>query len=578
MRRSFDAQPVELYGLLSEIDQGRIALPDFQRSFVWESAAITKLITSIAQRYPAGSLLLWNPGTTEMQWRPVENASNQISSPPSQVILDGQQRLTSVYQAIYGKGDNRFYLDLQPLINGSPLDEDHILVLSIEEETKQDLTHPLQQVRRRLFPLAALKGGQAAFRSWKKLARREEPSTGSANALEDALDAIEDDLIASIANYEFPVVTLSKETPLDAVCRIFETVNSTGKPLSTFELLTARFWPQGINLRDRWESATQAEPLIDSFDVDPYYALQIVSLLSYDPPKCNPKAVTELKVASIESNWQKAVTGLREALDFLQSDVGVITRNWLPYDPMIIPLAAFMGSRSPEAGPQEGSTRVNLRRWYWCSVFSQAYEQGASSRAAADFQVLLSWLGSRRGQVPDVISSFKFDPELLRKVTTKQRALYRACMSMIIRKRICDIHTGTQITEDQLAAKRTHSHHIFPKKMLSELNIEGDIVDCVLNRTLVGSRTNSSIGKTSPSIYFGSIQSALGDKFAEVLEGHLIPLGEESPIWTDDFDEFVRIREALYWSEIQALTGSKEDCTSGNTVESGPESKVRAAD
>jgi Protein of unknown function DUF262 len=111
--------------------------------------------------------------------------------------------------------------------------------------------------------------------------------------LEDALSDVEERWIRSIDDYKFPVVTLSDTTSAEAVCTIFETLNRTGVKLSPFELLTARFWPQNVNLRRLWEKAQEDHPIIADFLIDPYYVLQIVSLAARSTPSCKRSVVVK---------------------------------------------------------------------------------------------------------------------------------------------------------------------------------------------------------------------------------------------------------------------------------------------
>ena len=85
-------------------------------------------------------------------------------------------------------------------------------------------------------------------------------------------------------DYAFPVVTLSDETGADAVCTNCETLNRTGVKLTTFELLTARFWPRGVNLRNLWSEAPDSHPILREFDPDPFDLLQVISLVSGTVP------------------------------------------------------------------------------------------------------------------------------------------------------------------------------------------------------------------------------------------------------------------------------------------------------
>lgn len=127
------------------------------------------------------------------------------------------------------------------------------------------------------------------------------------------------------------MVTLTDKTGADAVCTIFETLNRTGVKLSVFELLTARFWPKGINLHDLWAKAKDDYSIIADFEIDRYYLLQTVSLVARNTPSCKHSDVLELDITAIHQWWDRAVWGMSQALKILQEDCGVITPKWPPY-------------------------------------------------------------------------------------------------------------------------------------------------------------------------------------------------------------------------------------------------------
>jgi hypothetical protein len=273
-----DTNPRALKDLLAEIHSRSTALPDFQRDFVWEPGATQELVVSIANNYPAGSILRVRDAKRVFAAREFEGAPALNGAKHTFLVLDGQQRLTSLYQAFYGVGEHRYFLDLGKLRDGADFEEAifHVRATTKWAKAREDFDVQASEL---LLPLSVLKGGAGGFGQWgRKVARQ--LSDKDRIALEDALDQIEVQWIRTIDDYHFPVVTLSEKTEPDALCTIFETLNRTGVKLSVFELLTARFWPQSINLRALWEKALADHPVIGDFEVDPYYLLQGISLAS----------------------------------------------------------------------------------------------------------------------------------------------------------------------------------------------------------------------------------------------------------------------------------------------------------
>ena len=102
--------------LLQQINNRDLALPDFQRSFVWEPNGTRELLASIIRAFPAGNLLFLRGGSKVFLPRAVEEAPVLDGHEPQLLVLDGQQRLSSLYQALYGVGNHRFFVDIAALM------------------------------------------------------------------------------------------------------------------------------------------------------------------------------------------------------------------------------------------------------------------------------------------------------------------------------------------------------------------------------------------------------------------------------------------------------------------------------
>src|SRR5438067_4733867 len=118
-----DTNPRALKDLLTEIHNRTAVLPDFQRDFVWEPGATQELIVSIANNYPAGSILRVRDAKRVFAAREFEGAPVLADTKHTFLVLDGQQRLTSLFQAFYGVGEHRYYLDLNKLRDGADFEE-----------------------------------------------------------------------------------------------------------------------------------------------------------------------------------------------------------------------------------------------------------------------------------------------------------------------------------------------------------------------------------------------------------------------------------------------------------------------
>lgn len=552
-----DTNPRALKDLLGEIYSRTMALPDFQRDFVWEPGATQELIVSIANNYPAGSILRVRDTKRVFAAREFEGAPRLNGHRHTFLVLDGQQRLTSLYQAFYGVGEHCYYLNLKKLLAGADFED---AIFHVRTTTKWVNAHESfdLQAKELILPLSVLQGGAGRFSQWtRRVARR--LSDKERIALEDALDVIEERWIRAIDDYHFPVVTLSDKTEPPALCTIFETLNRTGVKLSVFELLTARFWPQSIRLRELWDTAQENHPIIRDFEVDPYYMLQAISLASRKAPSCKRGDVLNLTPADITEWWPKVVTGLVAGLDILRDDCKVVLPKWLPYQTMLPPLAAVLARCDLPKTPEAGVQREKLKRWFWCAVLGQAYESSPNSQSATDVAELVPWLAG--GPSPETVSSFRFDPTVLRDATPRQRAIYRGTICLILGSGTGarDFNTQAVITGKLINAEGIDDHHIFPAMFLEKTGVTPSRArDCVLNRTLIDRTTNKMISDRAPSDYMGQLRSTPGFPFDAVLASHCLPVEASSPLLQDDYEAFLAWREERLWQEIRRVTGVAE--------------------
>jgi hypothetical protein len=555
--------------LLQMIHNRAMALPDFQRDFVWDPYATEELIESVISNFPAGSLLrIKSAHHLVFQPRAVEGApALPHDAKPAYLILDGQQRLTSLYQAFHGVGDHRYYLNLDALEKKKDLEECVFYLRAEEAQTRFGTSE--QQAEALVFPLGRLfrDGG---FSAWAMTVQKHRcRDVAEMLDLQMRLSRLYEEWIKPIEEYEFPMVTLNENTSGAAVCTIFETLNRTGVKLGVFDLLTARFWAQDLNLRRLWEDARGELPLIQDYEIDPYYVLQIIGLLEPGvDTEGRPKAPSVKRSAVLDMNaehalrgWRQAIEGLGEVLAILRDDCGVLTPWLLPYTTILIPMAALWATRKDVKGAEVGSDRLKLLQWFWCSVFGQRYENAPNSQAEKDFSELKRWTSG--GAPPESVSEFRLEGLALKSIRPRQRAVYRGVMALILQQGALDFHKRGRITAQLLADKRNpvDDHHIFARAFLDEKGYPPALRDCVLNRTYIDRETNRRLSRRPPSDYFKEIRTKHGAPAADQLvASHLMPNGSGSPLLSDDFLKFLEQREA-------ALLTAIADRTSGHGLE-----------
>ncbi len=548
-----DTNPRDLLALLGDVHDGNSVLPDFQRDFVWEPSAVRELIVSIVNGYPAGSILRVRDSQRMFAIRPIEGVETAVKG-HTFLVLDGQQRLTSLYQAFYGIGSHRYFVDVKGMLDGAEFDES----LSFGRANQKRIIRKLDieyQAKNLVLPLSVFAQKSGGFQHWVQAVVDRYPDNEQLQLMKQ-LQQMRSTFVDAVERYQFPVVTLSEKTSIDALCTIFETLNRTGVKLTVFELLTARYWAQGLNLRELWDAALDEHEILSDFDVDPYYILQGISLVSRKVPSVTRKNVLDLSVEAVEEWWGLVVLGMVQGLQLLREDCGVPGKKWMPYTVLTLPLAAAITSFSGAKSPRLGSARTKLVTWFWCSVFSQAYEQAVGSQAERDYNQLKAWLEG--GEAPASVREGRFDAEVLLTTVSRREAVYRGVICLVLKDDARDFHSHAPITQNLIVEQQIDDHHIFPKGFLASGQAsvpDWGRADSVLNRTLIDRSTNRRIGARAPSDYLSEMRATPGFPFELVLGSHLLPAEPDSSLMQDRFGEFLEWRRTRIADAIYAATG-----------------------
>ncbi|WP_172638898.1 GmrSD restriction endonuclease domain-containing protein [Streptomyces tailanensis] len=558
----FKALPESTGSLVVAIKKGSIALPDFQRDFVWEPRRTVELLKSIISRYPAGTLLTWAQNDdVSFGYRYFDGVSGPERR-PNRLVLDGQQRLTSIYQALTGTGDHKFFIRVWPFIDREAgclrsLDDveldDAIFAHDSRARSRFNPNDMAWQIDNATFPVSEYD----RLRPWfKKLAREVEPDRDAADELEELLNQFRDSYLQPLESYAFPVVDLPASTPLVAVCNIFETLNRTGKELTPFDLLTAKFYPLGVHMRDLWNDALNRYPLISEFGVDAYGLLQAVSLRVRGTAQ-RADVLNKLTAQEVHSHWDSTVGGMSDALDYLKSQCGAVSSTWLPYSMILVPMAAVFTEITDLRSKARIEALEKLGHFYWCSVFSENYDQGANSQAGADYRALRDWLFTEEPErVPEAVENFNLVDADLLLARANRKALFRGVMTLLIRAGAKDFESAQAVSS--ISATTPDHIRVFPRKFIQESAFEdGELrdPDLILNRVLVNRGIKRAIRDRHIADYVEAEDPASQKKLSEVLESHLIETGEGGGLMGRAYEAFLRERLSLLIDLIEDATG-----------------------
>jgi hypothetical protein len=549
----FQPQNLQIAFLLQSIDNGSLAIPDFQRDFVWDIKATQELLRSVMSRFPIGTLLFWaqGPETDGFAAREIEGAPKLPENiQPSTLILDGQQRLTALYRVLTGKGEHRWFVQPKLFIDEtgklrSATDvnfEDAIVSYYADQQGIHDQDY---QFANAIFPLADLH----SFETWlDRYARKTAADDSDEERIKAQFRAVREQFLRPLSTYGLPVVKLEASTPLEAVCNIFETLNSTGKPLGAFDLVTARLFPKGVKLRDLWDEAIDNYPSLKAFNVDQYSVLQALSLIAVDSAQ-RSNVLKDITAQHVRDHWQAVISAFADVIDEF-AQYGVITRKYLPYGMLLVTSSAVWPKINNLRALEKGKARERLSQYFWCTTFMSNFDQGANSQAGADYIKLKQWVIDGSGTAPEAIKDFYLTESLIMAAGVRRKALHAGIMALTIEAGAKDFYNGQKITTSRISEGKIDSHHIFPRAYLNAPESE-----LILNRALIDSETNKIIGKNPPSVYLEKMETVYeADRISNVFTSHAIEFDPGAGMRNNDYQSFLRQRLSAVTGMIESVT------------------------
>jgi len=569
--------------LLAWVDSGDLQLPEFQRGWVWPQSNISSLVASISLGYPTGTLmLLQTGGATNFKARLVNGTDTRKSSVTAQrLILDGQQRITSLYQAlkmstpVITVDDKKkeisgwFYIDMKGAINET-IDRDLTIVFVPESrivknfkgEVTLDLSNSQQEYKLDYFPLKEVFSSS----DWQK----GYIDFGGNSVAErwDLWKAFQDKVLSKFQKYQMPYIELAKETPKGAVCEIFEKVNTGGVTLTVFELLTATFAADNQDLRADWRSrklkwAGSEHKTLKKFKETDF--LQIVTLLATYKKKqknlssgnssrvsCKREDILSLTWEEYEKSAGEAVKGLLDANEFLLSQY-IFDEKYLPYGSQLIPLAAIFASLGKDS--ETHAAQEKIARWFWSGVLGELYGGAIETRFGLDLPEVVEWVKDSK-TVPRTIEDANFASSRLLTLSSRLSAAYKGIFALMLKNGAKDWIKGTDITIATYFDSKIDIHHIFPKAWCRSHGIKRGHYNSIINKTPLTAKTNRSIGGVAPSEYINKIiETGKVSSKASLIKNINSHVLEFNFLNDNDYYEFYKDRQVKLIKLIEGALG-----------------------
>lgn len=578
---TFTSDKQHLRELLKQIHQGKIQLPDFQRGWIWDEEHIVDLIESISFSFPIGTIMLLQTGGEDITFkpRPIDGApDNGIE--PDFLILDGQQRLTSLYQALYSDSvvntknarkkpiTRWFYVDIQQAIRKNAdrneailsIPEDKI-IRTFRNEIVQNYAETESEYEKAIFPLNLVFDSN----SWRWKYNNfwnHQPEKGR------LFDKFEENILHRFREYLVPIIIVKKETPKVAVCQVFEKVNTGGVSLTVFELLTATFAAENYSLRDDWAerknkfrshkalSKLKSTDFLQTIALLVTYSNQLtaksIGMQEDELPgvSCKRKDILNLSVDDYKFWADRVEEAYEDVAKFLYREK-IFTSRDIPYGSQVVPLASVFAFLDEKAEPLH--VHDKLSQWFWCGVLGELYGSAVESRFARDLPEIVSWIDG--GPEPKTIEDANFLIDRLYTLRTRNSAAYKGINALLMRQGCLDFRTGEPIQEQVYFDEKIDIHHIFPRDWCNKNDVPREIRDCIINKTSISARTNRIIKGKAPSDYLNKLQEKYEiekNRMNIILTTHCI---EPSQIREDNFEKFIKSRELQLVKLIEQAMG-----------------------
>ena len=408
-----------------------------------------------------------------------------------------------------------YYMDIEKCLSSTTDRKDAILSIPEDRTIREDFGRTIRldlmeredEFANHVFPLNIVYDRTATSR-WRNEYQKYH---GYDPHVVERFDAFDTEVLQAIYGYQVPVITLGKDTPKEAVCQVFENVNTGGVPLTIFELVTASFAAENFELRKDWDSrydrlTQRADLLTDVSSTDFLTAMTLLGRFyahksGGEAVSCRKRDVLAISLSDYQKYADRLTGSFIKAADFLREQ-RVFTARDLPYTTQLIPLSVLFAILDSRA--QDSTVKSKLIRWFWCGVFGEMYGGANETRFANDATGVIDWIDG--GSEPDTVTRAYFQPTRLLTLQTRLSAAYKGVMALILEARAVDFISGTEMGFANFTEQAVDIHHIFPRAYC-ENKYKREQWNSIVNKTPLTARTNRTIGGSAPSRYLRRIES-----------------------------------------------------------------------
>jgi len=518
--------------LISEIQKGQIKVPKFQRNFVWSLDKTAKLLDSILKGYPIGTFILWE---TNERLNDIKNIGN-LELPPIpddikvQYVLDGQQRITSLYAAFLGakiqkEGEKKItdYSNIYVDLDGDIENNDNQIVVSEQPEGAFITLHELLNAK------------------YSEL--RENYSTNEIDKIQEYKE--------TFTTYDFSTIVLRKED-IDSAIEVFTRINTGGQTLTLFEIMSAKTYDeeQNFDMEERFQKLVEELKEVKYETISSSILLNLLSLILSKNKECKRKVILQLDKQAIIDIWDDVISALKESIDYFRSVYRIPVSAILPYDSLLVPFAYFFYFQK---GRPKGTQIKFLEEFFWRMSLSFRYSSSTESKLAQDIKRIDEILKGNRPNYDDVKVYLNSPKDLIETSFSAGSSYCKAILCLLAYHEPKDFQNNGKVILDNSWLKVANSknyHHFFPKAYLRKINIGNE--NSLVNITLVSADLNKrKIKAKAPSIYIKDFLDE-NDDLPVSLKSHLINDLDDFGVMSDDYLVFLEKRANAIFKELKS--------------------------
>lgn len=569
---SFTTPSYSLIDLFARAERGELQLPDFQREYIWDVDRIRTLITSVLRGYPIGSFLALDTRSTPARFkpRPLSGLSSR-GVEPGLLLLDGQQRLTSLYHAFKDDGavatvdylgepiQRRFFVDVRAAVAAEPMPVEAVFAVDLDGQVRSHfgpeipggITLRDDMIRHGVLPVSLL-----LWKEGNDLLIDMAATTESAAVL-DAVKQFQNVVLRWLPAYDVPVIRVDRDTSLVGIGQIFAHANSAGVQMDVFELLTATFASQDPDfvLADHWagvEKQLRAYPALDRIGRIEFLRALAMLISSRKGQVAGHRGdILAISLAEYQTHAQELTEAFIHAAEYLAQRC-ILSVDQVPYSAQIVPLATILARLAEHPGALDNSqAQDRLHQWFWSGVFGELYGAHAPTiRAGLDVAEVTPWVLGQTDEVPRTVADATFTESRLLSATADS-GVYRGLFALLMARGARDWRTGKQFTPETYKELQPGFSPVFPPEFCAAIGVDPVLAQSVLNRTPMGIRTQAVIESNEPKRYLPRLQSkSLFDdaEFDAVIEAHEI---NPAHLLTSNWNAFLEDRKHRFLGIIE---------------------------